>query len=123
MTAVRWGGSAHGASTAAGAFVVDVAIRGHDVTIAVSGTLELASIERFHSVSAAVLTVPGIARVEVDGSGVGFIDSTGLRALMLARSEAEACGVSWFLGALSPALARILELSGIGPRLGDHGRN
>lgn len=58
-----------------------------------------------------------IAELCTDMSDLEFIDSTGLRALLVSR---ELCGVNscrLLVGQLSPQVARLLELSGLEGRL------
>jgi anti-anti-sigma factor len=54
----------------------------------------------------------GASSVVVDVSGLSFIDSSGLRALLTARERLEGAGVSLKLTALSPAVERVLEMTG-----------
>ena len=55
----------------------------------------------------------GFVDVAVDGSGLSFVDSAGLRTLVLARRDTAARGGSLWLRTPSPALERLLELSGL----------
>jgi anti-anti-sigma factor len=49
--------------------------------------------------------------VDVDLAGVGFFDCAGLNALLRARARARATGAELCLTALSPAVARVLDLT------------
>ena len=52
--------------------------------------------------------------VELDLSGVEFVDSSGLRALIEAHQRFEANGASLTLVRPSPAVVRLFEISGVG---------
>lgn len=71
-------------------------------------------------------TAPEIARtlaesesktVELDLSGVDFVDSSGLRALIEAHQEFEASGGALTLVRPSPAVSRLFDISGVGDYL------
>lgn len=51
--------------------------------------------------------------VEIDAGDLEFVDSSGLRSLMLARGEAEAVGASFRITAVSPAVNRVIEIAGL----------
>jgi len=51
--------------------------------------------------------------VEVDLSGTVFLDSTGLRALLVALRAAEEAGVSFVVGSTSEFVERLFELTGL----------
>ena len=55
----------------------------------------------------------GSGPVEVDLSAVTFIDSSGLRALIIARHEAEAVGNTLRIVATSDVVSRLLEVTGL----------
>lgn len=55
----------------------------------------------------------GVRRVEVDASDLEFVDSSGLRSVMLARSEVEAAGASFRITAVSPTVGRVIEIAGL----------
>lgn len=63
------------------------------------------------------LTAAGFRRVVVDLRGVTFVDSTGLQLLLQTYASAQADG--WELAIIdgSPAVARALELTGLGAAL------
>lgn len=49
--------------------------------------------------------------VDIDLAGVGFFDCAGLNALLRARAQARATGAELRVTALSPAVARVLDLT------------
>lgn len=54
--------------------------------------------------------------LEIDGAGLDFVDSVGLRALLSLQTEAGAAGVRFGVAA-SPHLTRLLRLTGLGDML------
>lgn len=50
--------------------------------------------------------------IEIDGAGLVFVDSVGLRALLTLQSEVDAAGAT-FAVAASPHLTRLLDLTGL----------
>jgi anti-anti-sigma factor len=50
--------------------------------------------------------------LEIDGAGLAFVDSVGLRALLSLQTEAGAKGVTYGVAA-SPHLTRLLRLTGL----------
>jgi anti-sigma B factor antagonist len=69
----------------------------------------------------AELCTDGASRIVVEMSGLEFMDSTGLRALLTSQ---ELCGVNscqLLLGEMSAQVSRLLELSGLEGRLGRAG--
>jgi anti-sigma B factor antagonist len=53
----------------------------------------------------------------LDLSGVSFIDTSGLRVLLEAARASDAHEWAWFVVRASPAVLRLVELSGAAPRL------
>lgn len=76
---------------------------GDTAVVILSGELDMHSSERLSTALATVLD--GLPQaVEVDASGLSFTDSAGLRALLVARDEAEAKDVSLRLAQVSDLL-------------------
>jgi anti-sigma B factor antagonist len=91
---------------------VERADAGGEAVLLVRGEIDLASAPVLGAaVVDALAERPAV--VVVDLAGVRFMDSTGLRALLDARLGAGAAGVALRLRAPSPAVARVLELTGV----------
>lgn len=58
-----------------------------------------------------------VTRAEVDAGRVTFIDSAGLRALLVWRDECEAAGVEFLVVAVTPTVERIVHIAGVEDRL------
>jgi anti-sigma B factor antagonist len=82
------------------------------IVVALAGELDLHSSELL---SATVDDVLGDSPrvVEIDASDLTFADSAGLRALLSAREAAEQRGIVLRLGRISPALGRLLDMTGL----------
>lgn len=85
--------------------------------IELSGELDLHSSPQL---SAAVGDVLGrrATAVEIDAATLSFADSAGLRALLLARSDADEHGVPLRVSRVSEQLGRLLEMTGLRETLG-----
>jgi anti-anti-sigma factor len=55
----------------------------------------------------------GARLVILDASEVEFVDSSGLRTIVSAANDLQAAGGQLFIEGMSPAMARLLELSGL----------
>lgn len=93
--------------------VVEVTARrdGAAAVIEVAGELDLHAAERLSAVAADVLAQP-VESVDVDARRVTFIDSAGIRAILLARAEAQTAGIAFTLSGASPVVRRIIEIAG-----------
>jgi anti-sigma B factor antagonist len=84
-----------------------------DITVVtLAGELDLHSAELLSAtVDDALRDSPRV--VDVDAGDLTFADSAGLRALLSAREAAERRGVVLRLGRISPALGRLLDMTGL----------
>jgi anti-sigma B factor antagonist len=80
--------------------------------LSVSGEIDLAIAGRFAEELESLVGANGSSAV-VDLSAVEFIDSSGIRELLKAKSTAETAGGDLVLLSPSPACRRVLEISGV----------
>ncbi|HKY57165.1 MAG TPA: STAS domain-containing protein [Aeromicrobium sp.] len=85
--------------------------RGTVGVLRVAGEIDMASADELRDRLLACLE--RFESVEVDLGGVTFIDSSGLAALVRLRTESEMVGKAVALVKVSPAMARLLELTGL----------
>ena len=79
--------------------------------LTVTGELDAATtVDLESAIQDADPSVPGL---EVDLTGVSFIDSSGLRTLVMARQSAEESGRRFSISGSSKAVDRLLELTGL----------
>lgn len=90
---------------------VDAAVEGSVARVTLRGELDL---DRAAALAEQLsgLTTQGATAVDIDASGLNFIDSSGLRALLSAREQLDAAGASLRLTSISPAVERVLEMTG-----------
>jgi anti-sigma B factor antagonist len=91
-------------------FSVSAQRQGSRVTVTVRGELDL------HS--SAILTdrlaeLSDVIDIELDVGGVSFIDSAGLRALLVASKAASDRGAELRVVVLSDQMARVVEIAGV----------
>ncbi len=81
------------------------------VTVAVRGEIDL---DTSGELSAAFAALGQPTRVEVDLGGVEYMDSTGLRVLLAARSDLDDRGAEMEVVRASSIVVRLLEITGLG---------
>jgi anti-sigma B factor antagonist len=100
--------------------VRDVVVDGDVVRASVAGELDGASAARLQRSLSAVIAVSAGA-VVLDMSGVSFIDSTGLRVLVVLQRRLSAQRRPLTLGDVSAQTRRLLEISGLSAVFGVDG--
>jgi anti-anti-sigma factor len=85
---------------------------GDHARVAITGDLDINSAPRLIT-SMMDLTAPPIRRIELDCRGVTFLDSVGVRALIVIRNEAEHADVDLLLVEPSMAVSRVVEMTGL----------
>jgi anti-sigma B factor antagonist len=98
------------------ALTVDVASEADRVRIALRGELEVATVEQADD-ALSLLEVQPSDTVVVDLSGVTFIDSTGLRFLLLTDRRARKDGWRLALIPAAPGVQRVFKLTRLEDRL------
>ena len=79
------------------------------VILTVTGRVDMATSEAFREHLLAML--PGGLPLVVDFSGVDYVSSAGLRALMLASKQARSAGSILVIAALQPVVLEIFQIS------------
>jgi anti-anti-sigma factor len=85
---------------------------GARATLILQGEFDMTGVERFRAFVNEALAA-GPTSLTIHASGLEFIGSSGLQALLRAREEAGEAGVAFRVGDPSPALRRLVELAGI----------
>ena len=80
--------------------------------VTITGELDTDSAPRLIS-TVHEIAVPPRRGVELDCEGVTFLDSAGVRALIVARNEATKNGVDLVLVRPSAQLTRVIEMTGL----------
>ena len=81
------------------------------VVVRAAGEIDVATAPQIETELLALIEKGG--NVTLDLGAVSFIDSSGLRALVTARQRAEECSVSFALAGRSPAVDRLLQVTGL----------
>lgn len=85
-------------------------VTSNDLTVQAPAVIDPMSAEVF---ARELAGLPADATVKVDGAEVGFIDSSGLRVLIEARSRQVEGGGHLLVINASPTVIRLLELTGL----------
>jgi anti-anti-sigma factor len=93
----------------------EIAVLSRDGTarVTLSGELDLDAAPLIHSTISRTLADPQVHRIDVDATPVSFCDISGLHALAAAHAQAARARVQLRLVGISPALRRVLDLTGI----------
>jgi anti-anti-sigma factor len=92
-------------------FTIVVRRDGPHAIVEICGELDLHESARFEEQVSATLT--DVATIELDASGLTFIDSAGLQALLAARDGARERGIDFRFTAVSEQVARVVEVAGL----------
>lgn len=83
---------------------------GVEVRLTVSGEVDL---ETSAALTEALTEVVSSRHVALDLTDVGYMDSTGLRAILVAKEDIERAGGTLEVVAASRIVARLIDLSGV----------
>jgi anti-anti-sigma factor len=89
---------------------------GAHVVVELVGELDLHGSDRLAVEVQQALREP-LEVLELDATRLTFADSAGLRAVLLARTEAESSGAAFRISAVSPPVGRVIEIAGLGDLL------
>jgi anti-anti-sigma factor len=91
---------------------IEASYHGTQATLTLLGEFDMTGTERFWSFLSEALSADP-KTVTIDASGLEFIDSSGLMALVRARDATVEAGVGFHIRNSSPALQRIVDLAGL----------
>jgi anti-anti-sigma factor len=80
-------------------------------TLILGGEFDMTGRERFRAFVNEALAAG--RSITIDASGLEFVDSAGLQALLRAREAAGEAGVAFRVSEVSPAYRRVVELAGV----------
>jgi anti-anti-sigma factor len=95
----------------AGGFTMAVRRDGTNAIVELGGEFDLHASERLDG--GVALAVADAATIDVDANGVTFIDSCGLRALLVARDAARERGAVFRVTGASKQVASVVEIAGV----------
>ena len=102
--------------TEEGCFDLVATVDANRVRIAISGELDITTAPRFIN-TVCDLTRDAPRSIAVDCAGIEFLDSAGVRALIVARHEASKAGAHFAVVDASPPVLRVLDMTGLTPML------
>lgn len=91
---------------------IDLVIDGDYAAIDVAGELDTTSSPRLINTVRDVTVMP-VRSIDLNCGRVWFLDSAGVRALIVARNEATRLGVDLALADVSEAVTRVLDMTGL----------
>lgn len=86
---------------------------GGELSITISGDLDMLTSPSIERRIVALIARDEVGDVDIDLSRVGFFDSAGVRALVVAMQEASRRSLPLRVSAASPQCRRVLEVSGL----------
>jgi anti-sigma B factor antagonist len=87
-----------------------------DPVIIVEGEFDASGTDWFGACVSALLQRHPMS-IAVDASALSFMDSSGLRSMLIARAAAEEAGVRFRIAEASPVVRRLVERTGLQSRL------
>ena len=91
---------------------ITVEFRGRVARIVLSGGIDYATQEEFRNVNKKALSADGVNEIHVDFAEAHFMDSSGIRALLILKKESEKSGKSLFLLNCNAYLLEVFEIGG-----------
>ena len=92
---------------------LDVSVHDGNVSMRIAGELDAAAepvvVDRLQD----AIGEPGVRGVDLDLTGVTFVDSSGLRSLLLCRRHTDASGIPLRLAVVDGPVTRLLRISGL----------
>jgi anti-sigma B factor antagonist len=88
------------------------------IEVVLSGELDMAAAFQLEPELDRLLAAPGVLAVVLDLADVGFVDSTGLGALLSIKDRATRFDIEFKIGRASASVERILDLTGTRSVLG-----
>ena len=84
------------------------------IDVVLAGELDMAAALRLEPELERLLAAAGVRALVLDLDGVGFVDSTGLGALLSIKDRATQLGIGFQIASASESVRRVLELTGTG---------
>jgi anti-sigma B factor antagonist len=99
---------------------LDVRVERQDgqVHLALSGELDLATVGALHEAVAEQLAAGPVGDLVLDLTGITFLDSSGLGALLQVRSAVQSAGGELRISAVAPGPARVIAIAGLSGTFG-----
>jgi anti-sigma B factor antagonist len=87
--------------------------RDGEVRLAVGGEVDMATVSPLKATMASILDRPDTRQLVVDFADVTFLDSTGIAALLAARTSAQTAQIPFRLAGCRPPVLKVLTITGL----------
>lgn len=91
---------------------ITVEIKGTIASILLSGGIDYATQDEFKTANNQVLSASGVKEIKVDFAKADFLDSSGIRALLILKKQADGMGKTLILLHCDTKLRDIFEIGG-----------
>jgi anti-sigma B factor antagonist len=89
----------------------------------VAGELDMTTADQLTTEASRLIHVDGARKLQVDLSGVSFLDSSGIKALLLCQREYAKGGGEFVVFGAQPLALKVLTVAGVAPILGCDGEH
>lgn len=98
--------------------ILSISVRrdGARMVIALAGELDHHGAHRLDDVLHELLVAP-VDCVEVDATALTFVDSSGLRSILMVRAKADDIGATFRVSTGSPVVERVISIAGLAGQL------
>ena len=86
---------------------------GEPARLVVTGELDRCSAQELRHAVAEILCGMAPATLQIDASGIGFLDSSGIHCLLICRADAHAAGTRLVLIDPAPSVTQVLKITGL----------
>ncbi len=91
---------------------ITVQIHGPIASIILSGGIDYSTQEEFREANQRALSAKQVREIHLDFANVAFMDSSGIRALLILQKQAEEKGISLVVFNCSRSILEIFEIGG-----------
>ncbi len=91
---------------------ITVNVRGSIAKIILSGGIDYSTQEEFREANHKAMSAKHVREIHIDFTNVSFMDSSGIRALLILQKQAEEKGISLVVFNCSKSIREIFEIGG-----------
>jgi anti-anti-sigma factor len=91
---------------------IAVNVRGPIANIVLSGGIDYSTQEKFREATDRAVSARNVREIHIDFANVAFMDSSGIRALLVLQKQAEEKGISLVVLNCSKAILEVFEIGG-----------
>lgn len=91
---------------------ITVNVHGPIARIVLSGGIDYSTQEEFRQASTKAVTAKNVREIHIDFTDVTFMDSSGIRTLLILQKQAEKKGISLIVSNCSDSVREVFEIGG-----------